>query len=269
MRSLLCTSVLLLGTAVSPIFGCKATPPRTPIELASELRRGDEGDREDAAKDLRKYPDALPEVLPHVFAALQVEKDADIYGELLVTLGHWGVPAAQPYIEGGLSHPDGDISRRARKALSLWSDRNPGRAPLPPGQAVAPPAVKSSPRRVATWNKPKVDGALPDCWRDGDGQEVCGFNCAVSGERVGCAATPYGYCSANGDEVRCVDGATILVGGMGPAAAPARAPECKMGADGMNACGYNCKVGSNGKAYCSSVANGACALNADGTYTCP
>jgi hypothetical protein len=46
-------------------------------------------------------------------------------------------------------------------------------------------------------------------------------------------------------------------------------PECRMGSDGRNTCGYNCQLGSNGHFYCSSVANGRCALNSDGTWSCP
>ena len=45
--------------------------------------------------------------------------------------------------------------------------------------------------------------------------------------------------------------------------------ECRMGSDGQNACGYNCKLGSNGHFYCSSVPGGRCALNSDGTWSCP
>jgi hypothetical protein len=52
-----------------------------------------------------------------------------------------------------------------------------------------------------------------------------------------------------------------------PRAAPA--PECRMGSDGQNTCGYNCRLGSDGHFYCSSVPNGHCALNSDGSFSCP
>jgi hypothetical protein len=45
-------------------------------------------------------------------------------------------------------------------------------------------------------------------------------------------------------------------------------PECKMGSDGRQTCGYNCKLSSNGHWYCASRPDGKCALNSDGTYTC-
>jgi hypothetical protein len=50
--------------------------------------------------------------------------------------------------------------------------------------------------------------------------------------------------------------------------APA-APECKMGSDGNQTCGYNCKLGSDGHWYCASKPEGQCALNASGSWTCP
>ena len=264
-------AVALLAVAIaqaSVVAGCRRGPPKSPAELVSKLRSGDSEDREDAAKDLRKYPNAPPEVLPHVFAALQSEREAEAYGEMLVTLGHWGLPAAQPYIEGSLGHQDEDVREAGEKALRMWMDRNPGRGPLAPGQLIVPPSVAVRPKRIMTpWNTPRVDGQVPDCWKDSTSKQVCGFNCVVNEGRVGCASTPYGHCSVAGADVRCVDGPTITVMGVG--AASSKAPECKMGSDGMNACGYNCKLGSNVEAYCSSVPNGACALNADGTFSCP
>lgn len=269
MRAAATVALLAITIAQGGVLaGCRRRPPTSPAELVSKLRSGDSEDREDAAKDLRKYPDAPAEVLPHVFATLQAEQDADAYGELLVTLGHWGLPAAQPYIEGSLGHQDEDLREAGEKALALWMDRNPGKSPLPPGQAISPPAVAMRPKRIMTpWNTPRVDGEVPDCWKDSAGKQVCGFNCVVNEGHVGCASTPYGRCWAASGDVRCADGPTITVMGVGDGST--KPPECKMGSDGMNACGYNCKLGSNGKAYCSSVPNGTCALNADGTFTCP
>jgi len=54
----------------------------------------------------------------------------------------------------------------------------------------------------------------------------------------------------------------------GPPAQPG-APECKMGSGGHQTCGYNCKLGSGGSWFCASKPEGQCALNADGTWTCP
>lgn len=69
--------------------------------------------------------------------------------------------------------------------------------------------------------------------------------------------------------------AALVVVGCGPqpaAAEPAGAPanpECKMGSNGQQTCGYNCKLGSAGSWYCASTPEGKCALNANGTWTCP
>lgn len=48
----------------------------------------------------------------------------------------------------------------------------------------------------------------------------------------------------------------------------AEEPECKMGSDGQNVCGYDCQMGSNGRVYCADTPDGKCSFNADGTYTC-
>jgi hypothetical protein len=61
--------------------------------------------------------------------------------------------------------------------------------------------------------------------------------------------------------------ATVTIATPGYAVAPPT--QCMLGSDGYNTCGYNCRLGSNGHAYCSSVANGHCALNSDGTFSCP
>jgi hypothetical protein len=56
-------------------------------------------------------------------------------------------------------------------------------------------------------------------------------------------------------------------GGLSVQGAPA--PECRMGSDGINTCGYNCRMGSNGRFYCASIPGGQCAFNSNGTWSCP
>jgi|GEM_PF-6006922 len=46
-------------------------------------------------------------------------------------------------------------------------------------------------------------------------------------------------------------------------------PKCQMQSDGQNVCGYNCKTGSSGRVYCASRPDAKCALNSDGSWTCP
>jgi hypothetical protein len=62
-------------------------------------------------------------------------------------------------------------------------------------------------------------------------------------------------------------GSTSMSGGVRATGAPA--PECRLGSDGINTCGYNCRLGSNGRFYCASVPNGQCSLNSNGTWSCP
>jgi len=54
----------------------------------------------------------------------------------------------------------------------------------------------------------------------------------------------------------------------GPPHAPG-SPECKLGSNGQQTCGYNCQLGSGGSWFCASTPAGKCALNANGTWTCP
>jgi hypothetical protein len=44
--------------------------------------------------------------------------------------------------------------------------------------------------------------------------------------------------------------------------------ECRMGADGMQACGYGCKIGADGVAACANAPGGTCAMGADGHVYC-
>ena len=81
----------------------------------------------------------------------------------------------------------------------------------------------------------------------------------------GDADMPEGDCSQNPDgHVTC---AQIAV--RGGANAGGQVPECKAGSDGIKVCGYNCKLGTNGRMYCAKQAGGECTSNADGTYSCP
>jgi hypothetical protein len=79
-----------------------------------------------------------------------------------------------------------------------------------------------------------------------------------------CSGTPNGKCALNSDGTFSCPGTM-----MAPAAVNVPPPKCEMGADGVNSCGYNCELGADGHEYCSSVPNGKCALNADGSWSCP
>jgi hypothetical protein len=61
-------------------------------------------------------------------------------------------------------------------------------------------------------------------------------------------------------------GGAVTVGGY---VGPHMRTECRLNSDGSNTCGYNCRLGSNGHHYCSSMPSGYCALNSNGTWSCP
>jgi hypothetical protein len=116
-----------------------------------------------------------------------------------------------------------------------------------------------------------VGAAAPGtrCLMGSDGRNACGYNCRIGSDGVSaCADTPDGACSIDAyGHASCsrVGGYGYRVAGV----APGPKPECRMGSDGVNTCGYNCRMGSNGHFYCSSVPNGQCAFNSDGTFSCP
>src|SRR5207248_6330773 len=45
-------------------------------------------------------------------------------------------------------------------------------------------------------------------------------------------------------------------------------PECKMGSNGRQACGFNCRIGADGVAACADAPDGNCTAGADGHVTC-
>lgn len=44
--------------------------------------------------------------------------------------------------------------------------------------------------------------------------------------------------------------------------------ECRMGADGRQACGYHCLMGADGVMACANSPDGVCAMGADGHVSC-
>lgn len=109
----------------------------------------------------------------------------------------------------------------------------------------------------------------PECKLQSNGTNVCGYHCKTgSNGRVYCADTPDGQCAMNSDGTySCTQLADSQRGAVASADGPE--PECKLQSNGRKVCGYNCRLGSNGLAYCSSIPNGTCSLNSDGTFSCP
>lgn len=113
--------------------------------------------------------------------------------------------------------------------------------------------------------RPPIAGGAPECRMGSDGRQACGFNCRIGSDGVSaCADSPNGVCAigSNG-RVTC---SRVSGSGLAPAGPP---PECKMSSRGVNTCGYNCRHGSRGDVYCASRPDGQCALNSDGTWSCP
>ncbi len=103
----------------------------------------------------------------------------------------------------------------------------------------------------------------PECKMGSDGRQVCGYNWLMGSDGiVACANTPDGRCAMSSDG-RAVCSQVERPSAAGPP------PECRMGSDGTQVCGYNCRLGSNGRYYCASIPDGHCALNSDGTFSCP
>lgn len=133
------------------------------------------------------------------------------------------------------------------------------------GLALMASAAHPNTGRVTRSQAALAGGPAPECMTGSDGRNVCGYNCKLgSAGQVACADTPEGVCANNADgSVSC---SRLASGGPAAALPP---PECRMGSDGRNVCGYNCRLGSRGFVYCASHPDYHCRLNADGTFTCP
>jgi hypothetical protein len=104
--------------------------------------------------------------------------------------------------------------------------------------------------------------AEPECRMGSDGRQACGYDCRIGSDGVAaCANTPDGTC-AMGSDGRVVCSQVVT------AQQSAEPRECKLGSDGSQTCGYNCRFGSNGRWYCASTPNGRCAMNSNGTFSC-
>jgi hypothetical protein len=111
---------------------------------------------------------------------------------------------------------------------------------------------------------PPTNPGQPQCRMGTDGVQACGYTCMMGTDgHMACANSLEGVCAMGNDgHVTCSE-----VAGGGAAAVPP--PTCKTSASGSRACGYNCQFGANGNVYCASRPDGRCAMNADGSYSCP
>ncbi len=99
-----------------------------------------------------------------------------------------------------------------------------------------------------------------------NGRQACGYNCRIGSDGIAaCADMPAGTCETSPEgHVTCSQLAV-----RGGANAGGQQPDCRTGTDGVKVCGYNCKLGTNGRMYCATMPDGVCGMNSDGTFSCP
>ncbi|MGC4121091.1 MAG: hypothetical protein QM765_42240 [Myxococcales bacterium] len=117
--------------------------------------------------------------------------------------------------------------------------------------------------------RPRAATVRPaECRMGTDGRQACGYDCKMGTDGVVvCANTPGGVC-AMGANGRVTCSATVV--SPAPAAPqPTRpAPECRMGTNGVQACGYHCQMGTDGVFACANTPDGVCAMGTNGRVTC-
>jgi hypothetical protein len=134
-------------------------------------------------------------------------------------------------------------------------------------QAYSRRITPESPEAPAVARATVLLAAQPtECRMGSNGRQACGYNCRIGSDGIAaCADTPNGVCGINAwGQVTCSN-----VGGSGAVFLGGPKPECRMGSHGRQTCGYNCRLGSRGSFYCASRPDGQCAMNSDGSWTCP
>src|SRR5205823_37441 len=120
-----------------------------------------------------------------------------------------------------------DLKEQAgKRADVLMTAMGAPPAPPPPPGSAPPPSARSS---------------KPECRMGTNGRQACGYNCEAGKDGVAaCADTPDGACTIGPEgHVTCTQLAV-----RGGANAGGKPPECRVGNDGMQVCGYNCRMGT-------------------------
>ena len=130
----------------------------------------------------------------------------------------------------------------------------------------------ATPNQVVCWDPPpdvrelmhaRDDLPQPTCVTTIN-QAACGYDCAQTGDQVGCAATPFGACSTRFDVLRCWDPAPEVRWEL-EARGQLRRAQCARTLDQV-ACGYSC-IATLKNARCAETPWGRCESSFD-TIAC-
>ena len=168
----------------------------------------------------------------------------------------------------------GTVVGQTRTVLTLDSG-NIGKVEIPVEKIArieyedVPATAAAAPKARVEISRPAAAPApTPECKMGTDGINACGYHCRMGTDgRVACADTADGTCAMNTKgRITCT-----RLAGVAPAEERASwpVPERRLNSDGTHATGYNCRLGSNGRWYCSSRPDGDCRMNSNGTFTCP
>lgn len=126
-----------------------AREPAVPPSTLAALQSTDWQERRKAADDLAKDDGPAPEAVVPLYRALKKEQNGEVYGAMLVALGHAGIAEIRPIIDARVNDPDHDMQRWARAALKAWLVRNglfgpEQELPAPPNPVYSPPSALPS-----------------------------------------------------------------------------------------------------------------------------
>ena len=146
-------------------------------------------------------------------------------------------------------------------SINFHFGREKKRKPASRGNAAPTPspAPRNDPAPTPTPAPPRQEA---ECRMGSDGVQACGYHCRVGSDgRAACAGSPDGKCAMNSNgRIVCSEGSAGDTHGI--------EAECRMGSDGVKACGYHCRMGSDGRVACAKTPEGKCAMGSNGRITC-
>ncbi len=113
------------GLAVAIVFALSGCAARTSLQVARDLDVDDVGTRRDAAETLDDRAvdgGGLPhDVMDIVLHAAAAERDPEVRGKLMLTLGHSGDMRAKPVLDAYARTDDPEARKIASQALQAWA----------------------------------------------------------------------------------------------------------------------------------------------------